>query len=218
MITDKFILRNKLSNYYTSIFEEELINEIIEIGFLEKIPNDEMLIDIGDKMTHVPLILNGVVKIIREDENGDEITLYFLEEGSTCAISFVNCIHRTKSMFRGITETETEGIFIPVEKIDDWMIKYESWRHFIIDSYHMRLIEMVDAIDSLAFKKLDDRLNKLLKERVMLLDTNILDITHQEIADDLNTSRVVVSRLLKRLENNGKIRIRRNRIIVTNNL
>jgi CRP/FNR family transcriptional regulator len=167
-------------------------------------------------MTHIPLILGGAVKIIREDKNGEEIALYFLEKGDTCAISFINCINRTKSMFRGVTEKETEGIFVPVEKIEDWLVKYKSWRHFIIDSYHMRLIEMVESIDSLAFMKLDDRLHKYLLDKVKIMNTNTLIITHQEIADDIHTSRVVVSRLLKLLENDGKIRIRRNRIIIDN--
>jgi len=216
MIVDATILRNKLEDYYTQVFEKELIDEIIEVGILRKINENELLIDIGDNMSHVPLILNGAVKIIREDKHGEEIALYFLEKGDTCAISFINCIHRSKSMFRGITEVETEGIFVPVEKVDDWLKKYESWRHFIIDSYHMRLIEMVESIDSLAFLKLDDRLLKYLTDKVKILKNNTLHITHQEIADDIHTSRVVVSRLLKRLENEGKIRIFRNRIIIDN--
>ena len=143
MNTDKDLLKEKLSDYYTQIFENELIEEIINIGIYRTIESGGTLIDIGDNMTHVPLILNGAIKIIREDKNGDEIVLYFLEKGDTCAISFVNCINRSKSMFRGVAEKETEGIFIPVEKVDDWLKKYESWRHFIIDSYHMRLIEIL---------------------------------------------------------------------------
>ena len=216
MTTDKEFLREKLKDYYSLIFEEALINEIINVGMHRTIKPNELLIDIGDKMSHVPLILDGAVKIIREDKNGEEIALYFLEKGDTCAISFINCINRTKSMFRGITEKETEGIFVPVEKIDEWLIKYKSWRHFIIDSYHMRLIEMVESIDSLAFMKLDDRLHKYLTDKVKIMKDNTLIITHQEIADDINTSRVVVSRLLKVLENEGKIKIRRNRIIIDN--
>ena len=216
MTTDKEVLKNKLKDYYSLIFEEELVNEIINVGMHRTIKPNELLIDIGDKMSHVPLILNGAVKIIREDKNGEEIALYFLEKGDTCAISFINCINRTKSMFRGITEKETEGIFVPVEKIDEWLIKYKSWRHFIIDSYHMRLIEMVESIDSLAFMKLDDRLHKYLTDKVKIMKDNTLIITHQEIADDIHTSRVVVSRLLKVLENEGKIKIRRNRIIIDN--
>jgi CRP/FNR family transcriptional regulator len=216
MTTDKDILRAKLDEHFSSIFEKELINEIIEHGILRKIEANELLLDIGDKMTHIPLILSGAVKIIREDENGDEIALYFLEKGDTCAISFINCIHRTESMFRGVTEKDTESIFIPVNKIDGWLVKYETWRHFIIDKYHMRLIEMVQSIDSLAFMKLDDRLLKYLTDTVKIMGDKVLKITHQEIADDLNTSRVVVSRLLKILETEGKIKIRRNRIIVDN--
>ncbi|WP_298367252.1 Crp/Fnr family transcriptional regulator [uncultured Lutibacter sp.] len=214
MTNDKEILKDKLSDYYSSIFEPELIEEIIDNGILRTIDSGEILLDIGDKMTHVPLITSGAVKIIREDKNGDEIALYFLEKGDTCAISFINCINKTKSMFRGVTEIETEGIFIPVDKIDEWLVKYESWRHFIIDSYHMRLIEMVESIDSLAFMKLDDRLHKYLTDKVKIMKDNTLYITHQEIANDINTSRVVVSRLLKILENEGKIKIRRNRIII----
>ncbi len=214
MNTDKKILREKLSGYYSNTFEKGLIDEIINIGIYRTIDSGGTLIDIGDSMTHVPLIIDGAIKIIREDKNGDEIVLYFLEKGDTCAISFVNCINRSKSMFRGVAEKETEGIFIPVNKIDDWLIKYKSWRHFIIDSYHIRLIEMVESIDSLAFMKLDDRLLKFLTEKVKIMKTKMLKITHQEIADDLNTSRVVISRLLKQLENQGKIKIRRNRIIV----
>jgi len=214
MTTDKEILRKKLGDYYTEIFEEDLINEIVDIGILRTIKSNELLIDIGDKMTHVPLILNGAVKIIREDKNGDEIALYYIEKGDTCAISFINCINRSKSMFRGISEKDTEGIFVPVDKIDTWLEKYKSWREFVIDSYHMRLIEMVESIDSLAFSKLDNRLYKYLTDKVKIMKDNVLIITHQEIADDINTSRVVVSRLLKVLENEGKIKIRRNRIIV----
>jgi CRP/FNR family transcriptional regulator, anaerobic regulatory protein len=216
MNTDKDFLRAKLNDYYSQIFEKELLDEITSLGVFRTIESGGTLIDIGDNMTHIPLILNGAIKIIREDKNGDEITLYFLEKGDTCAISFVNCINRTKSMFRGVAEKKTEGIFVPVNKVDEWLKKYESWRHFIIDSYHMRLIEMVESIDSLAFMKLDNRLLKFLTDKVKIMKDNVLIITHQEIAEDLNTSRVVVSRLLKQLENEGKVKIRRNRIIIDN--
>jgi CRP/FNR family transcriptional regulator len=216
MNTDRTVVREKLNDYYIEIFEKELIEEIINIGIYRSIESGGTLIDIGDNMTHIPLILNGAIKIIREDKNGYEIALYFLEKGDTCAISFVNCLNRSKSMFRGVAEKETEGIFIPVNKVDEWLKKYESWRHFIIDSYHMRLIEMVESIDSLAFMKLDNRLLKYLTDKVKIMQDHTLYITHQEIADDINTSRVVVSRLLKQLENDGKLKIRRNRIIIEN--
>src|SRR5210317_1155845 len=125
MSATKQILRRKLNEYYSLIFEKELIDEIVNSGMLRVIRSGETLIDIGDNMTHVPLILGGAVKIIREDKNGEEIALYFLEKGDTCAISFINCINRSQSMFRGIAEKETEGIFVPVEKVEEWLKKYE---------------------------------------------------------------------------------------------
>ena len=209
-------IEKKLKEEFSLIFEKELLNEIIEVGHLQSLKKGEILIDIDDEMTHIPLIVEGVIKIMREDDHGDEIALYYLEKGNTCAISFVNCINRNKSLFRGIVTRDAEGVFIPVEMVGIWLQKYESWRTFIIDSYHFRLIEMVESIDRLAFLNLEERLYKNLIDKVNITKDNTLIITHQEIADDVNTSRVVVSRLLKRLENEGHITIRRNRIIVEN--
>jgi len=214
MLKEKEKIRAKINENYSLIFEKELIDEIVEVGTYQSLAAGEQLIDIGDEMTHIPLIVDGVIKIIREDENGEEIALYFLEKGNTCAISFVNCINRTKSMFRGVVTKDTEGVFIPVNKVDVWLQKYESWRRFIIDSYHFRLIEMVESIDRLAFLNVEKRLYKYLIDKSNIMKDKTLIITHKEIAEDNHTSRVVVSRLLKRLENDGQITIRRNRIII----
>ena len=215
MEKDKTLIQKKLKNYFSKIFEKNLLNEIIDVGIFKTYSKSEMLVDIGDEMTHIPLITKGLVKITREDQHEEEILLYFLEKGDTCAISFVNCINLSKSMFRGVIESDTECIMIPVNKIEEWLIKYRSWREFIIDSYHNRLVEMVEAIRSLAFLKLDDRLYKYLKDHVKLLHSKKLSITHQEIADDMHTSRVVISRLLKILERNGKIKLGRKNILVS---
>ena len=212
--TQEIILREKLSDYYTNIFEAELIDEIVEVGFIDKIKSGHKLIDIGEDMTHIPLILSGVVKIIRKEKGGEELVLYFLERGDTCAISFVNCINRKKSIFKGVVENDTEAIFLPVDKIDDWLVRFKSWRFFIIDSYHFRLIEMVESIDSLAFMNMNQRIFKYLTDKAKINRDVDLTITHQQIADDLNTSRVVVTRLLKQLHEDGKIYSTRNKIKV----
>ena len=214
MTEDKIILEEKLADYYAEIFEKDLIKEIVDVGRLRFIPSGDMLIDLGDELTHVPLIIHGAIKIMIEDKNGEEISLYYMEKGETCAISFVNCIHKRKSIFRGIAERDSEGIFIPIEKLDEWLVKYKTWRHFIIDSYHFRLIELVHTIENHAFMRLEDRLRKYLIDKVKIMKTNILRTTHQEIATDIHTSRTVVSRILKDLENEGAIEIRRGRIIV----
>jgi len=209
-------LRGKLSNNYSKIFEKNLIDEIVKVGHHDTIKRGGILIDIGEEMTHIPLILSGVIKIIRKDNN-NELVLYYLESGDTCAISFANCINKKQSVFKGIVEEDVDMILIPVEKIDQWLVKYESWRHFIIDSYHFRLLEMVDSIDGLAFLKMKQRLLKYLKNIVKTTREVNLDITHQEVAKDLNTSRVVITRLLNELHDEGKINSKRNKIEVLGN-
>lgn len=212
--TQEEILRKKLSDYYSKIFEKELIDEIVKVGHFDKIKSGEIMIDIGEDMTHIPLILNGVVKIKRIEKSGEELVLYFLERGDTCAISFVNCINRKKSIFKGVVEQDMEAIFLPVTYIDDWLSKFGSWRHFIIDSYHFRLIEMVEAIDSLAFMKMHERLYKYLIDKVKITKDVNLEITHQEIADDMHSSRVVITRLIKQLHEEGRIYSSRSKIQV----
>jgi len=211
---DKKFIKSQLNQHFDGLFEKSLINEIAKTGIYKTYKKGDMLLDIGDEMTHIPLILSGLIKVLREDQNEDEILLYFLEERDTCAISFVNCINQSKSVFRATVEEDTECILFPVNRIEDWIAKYKSWRVFIIDSYHSRLLELGEAIRSLAFLKLDDRLFKYLAKQVDIKHTDKLLITHQEIANDLHTSRVVISRLLKSLEHEGKIKLGRNKIDV----
>ncbi|MDO5981051.1 Crp/Fnr family transcriptional regulator [Flavivirga spongiicola] len=214
MNNQELTLRQKLDDCYSEIFEKKLMDEIIKAGHFNKIKSGGLLIDIGSELTHIPLILDGIVKIIRRKKNGEEIVLHFLERGNTCAISFANCINHKKSIFKGVVETNMEAIFLPVDHIDEWLSKYKSWRHFIIDSYHFRLIEMVDSIDGLAFMKMHQRLLKYLTNKVKISKDAELKITHQEIANDLNTSRVVITRLLKQLHDENKIYSTRNKIRV----
>jgi len=208
------MIREKLKDYFNVVFEEDLINEIIEVGTYKIVKENELLLDLGDKFDKIPLMLNGAIKISREDEHGDEIVLYFLERGDTCTITFGSGLTSSKSKVRGVAEKDSEVVFIPIEKLEEWMVKYKSWRDFVIDSYNIRLSEMMEAIDTLAFMKMDQRLYKYLTDKVKIMRSSTLNTTHQEIAQDLNTSRVVISRLLKQLENEKKIKLYRNKIEV----
>ncbi|MBT8259566.1 MAG: Crp/Fnr family transcriptional regulator [Bacteroidia bacterium] len=208
------MLKDLLNSCYGTIFEKGLIQEIEEVSLSRVVEKGDLLIDIDDELTHVPLIVDGIVKIIRRDRHGDELVLYYLESGHTCAISFVNCINQNRSIFKGYVEERVTAVMIPVDYIDEWLRKYRSFRHFIIDSYHFRLLEMVDSIDNLAFLKLEDRLFAYLEEKRKVLNSDTFNITHQEIANDINSSRTVISRLLKRLEEEGKVRMHRNRLHV----
>ena len=203
-----------LEEQYGYLFEEELLSEIAAHGVYKKIPKSTTIMDIGEPVVHMPLLLNGAIKILREDEEGDELLLYFLEKGDTCAMTFSCCIGKNKSEIRAVTENETELLLIPVQKMEVWMAKYKSWQQYILDSYHTRMMELLETVDTLAFMRLDERLLKHLQDKAKVTHDDTIYNTHQDIAYDLHTSRVVISRLLKKLEKEGKIEMQRNHIKV----
>ena len=197
---------------YGYIFEEALIDEIVKVATFKEFKADDYLIEIGDYIKSMPLLLHGAIKILREDENGDELLLYFLERGDTCAMTLTCCMGQAKSRIRAIAETDGSLIMIPIEKMEDWLTKYKTWRNFVFDSYNVRLMEMLEAIDTLAFMNLDERLYKYLTDKAKVIGNTEIQNTHQEIAYEMHTSRVVISRLLKALEIEGKIKLHRNKI------
>ena len=199
---------------YSFIFEEELLEEISEVGILKKFKENERIIEIGDQVKSMPLLLSGAIKILREDDDGDELLLYFLERGDTCAMTLSCCLGNTKSEIRAVAEIDTTLIMIPIEKMEEWISKYKSWRDFVFESYHSRLSEMLDTIDTIAFLNMDERLLKYLRDKAKINQNELVQITHQQIAYDLHTSRVVISRLLKKLELKGTIALNRNSIQV----
>ncbi len=201
-----------LKENFTNIFEDELIEEINQVGTIKEVKEGEKLIEIGDYVRSMPLLISGVIKILREDDDGDELLLYFLERGDTCAMTLTCCLGQTKSEIRAIAEIDTTLIMIPIQKMEEWTCKYKSWRNFVFQSYHARLTEMFETIDSIAFLKMDERLVKYLQNKQKVTNDSLINSTHQEIAYELHTSRVVVSRLLKKLESLGKIELFRNSI------
>ena len=207
-------MRELLERLYGYLFEPQLLDEIEAAGKCKLIKQGERLLDIGQDITVMPLIFSGAIKILREDDDGDELLLYFIEKGDTCAMTFSCCLGSGKSEIRAIAESDTELLMIPISKMDEWMAKYQSWREFILDSYHTRMSELLETIDTLAFMKMDERIMKYLKDRAMVTNDDIIYSTHQDVANDLHTSRVVVSRLLKSLEKEGKIELSRNHIKV----
>jgi len=201
-----------LEKGYGNLFEKDLLKEIIQVGTFKEIPEGFKLMEIGQYIKSMPLLIEGAVKILRDDADGDELLLYFLERGDTCAMTLACCMGNTKSEIRAIAELDTKLIMIPLEKMEEWTSKYKSWRNFVFESYHTRLMEMLETIDSIAFMKMDERLLKYLKDKSKITNDDTINSTHQEIAYELHTSRVVISRLLKTLENKGKIILNRNSI------
>ena len=205
-------MKDILKESYGYIFEEALLEEIEKVASFREFKADDYLIEIGDYIKTMPLLLHGAIKILREDENGDELLLYFLERGDTCAMTLTCCMGQSKSRIRAIAETNGAMLMIPVEKMEDWLTKYKTWRNFVFDSYNVRLMEMLEAIDTLAFMNLDERLYKYLTDKAKVLGNTEINTTHQEIAYEMHTSRVVISRLLKALELKGTIKLHRNKI------
>ncbi|MGA0444883.1 MAG: Crp/Fnr family transcriptional regulator [Flavobacteriaceae bacterium] len=199
-------------NAIEPLFEPELISEINAVGKVSTHERGQIMIDLGEKIKYIPILLEGAIKIVREDENGDELLLYFVEFGNTCAMTLNCCIGNVSSEIRAICESDTRLIMIPVQYMDQWLSKYKSWRTFIFNNYQNRMVELLKAIDSITFKKLDQRLDQYLHEKANVSRKKELQITHLEIATDLNSSRVVISRLLKQMENEGTLQLGRNTI------
>ena len=202
----------ELKAAYGHIFEEKLLTEIIQVGTFKEVPEGFKLMEIGAYVRGMPLLVSGAIKILREDAQGNELLLYYLEKGDTCSMTMACCMGSTKSEIRAIAETDTKLIMVPIEKMEAWTAAYTSWRNFVFNSYHLRLNELLNTLDSIAFHNLDERLIGYLKEKARVNNRNNINNTHQEIAYDLHSSRVVISRLLKKLEVMGKIKLNRNSI------
>lgn len=197
---------------FEEIFEKELIEEIKEVSQIMEFKQDDVLIDFGQYMRGMPLLIEGAIKIMREDFDEGELLLYFLEKGDTCAMTMSCCMGNNKSEIRAIAENDGMVLMIPVQKMEEWLGKYKSWRAFVFNSYNNRFNELLSAIDSIAFKHMDERLEDYLLEKAKVNSTNKITQTHKEIAYELNSSRVVISRLLKAMEKEGKLKLNRNNI------
>ena len=195
---------------YQSIFEPSLLTEIEKTSILFNFKSGDKVIDVGQTIRMMPLLTEGVIKVMRNDNDGEELLLYFLEIGDACAMTFSCCLGGKQSDIKAVAETDITFLGIPVQKMDEWMTQYPTWRRFVLESYQARLTELLETIDSIAFLKMDERLLKYLKDKAMVNGNTIIKNTHQQIAQDLHTSRVVISRLLKKMESRGLIKLNRN--------
>lgn len=196
----------KLHERFEYLFEAALINDLCRHGQLKRFDEDIVLIDIGDTLTHMPLVISGSIKIMTEDPKGDELLLYYLELGDTCAVTLNCCTKASKSTIKAITEEPCEVLFIPIQYMDEWMVKYSSWRAFVLESFNSRLNEMLKSIDNLVFNSMEERLINYLRDKVMVTKSSTIKTSHYLIANDLHSTRVVISRLMKKLEKRGIIR------------
>lgn len=205
------LIRNVLQRL---ALEEELINEIVSIGRLKKFKQGQSIISPEMKGDEIPIVLEGLLKVMRQDDQHREVFLYFLEGGETCAMSITCCIEGKRSSFHVVAEEDVTLWMIPMTYIDSWVKKYNSFRKFVFKAYQNRFDELLSTIDSVVFTKMDQRIYKYLLDKKQASGSYIIEKTHEQIAKELSTSRVVVSRLLKQLEQEEKIEQYRNRIEV----
>lgn len=200
-----------LEKHFPTILDTGLVESIKEHAIYQEVEEGELLMDIGSKINTIPMIISGSVKVMREDEEGRELLLYYLQGGETCAMSLTCCMAFKRSEIRATAQEKVTMLAIPIEFMDEWM-QYRDWRSFVMNTYRLRFEELLDAVDSIAFHRMDERLLRFLEDKCRSLNTNELGMSHQEIAVDLNSSREVISRILKQMERKGLVKLGRNKI------
>ncbi|MBN8788241.1 MAG: Crp/Fnr family transcriptional regulator [Terrimonas sp.] len=189
--------------------EEGLYEELMKYGDVKEIPAGTALLKAGQTIRSTMLVLDGIVKLYQEDDEGNEFFMYNLQQGQACAVSMICTYQQEKSQVTAKAVTDVVLLTIPLEYMDKWLSKYKSWHYFVIKTYRSRYEELLKTINEIAFKNMDERLEFYLKKQVKQFGKYV-KLTHQEIATDLNSSREVISRLMKKMERNGWIIINRN--------
>jgi CRP/FNR family transcriptional regulator, anaerobic regulatory protein len=193
-------------------FEPQLLEEISKEGEWVTFEQNDELMSEGKYIRSFPIVLEGLIRVCRADQEGREVLLYYLNPGQVCAMALTCCMGRMQSNISAYAEEDTEILRIPVECLDRWMIDYVTWKEFVMYAYRTRFDELLTTIDSIAFKKMDERLVKFFSDRFKATGDTTYNGTHQDIANNLTTSREVISRLLKQLEKTGDVKISRNKI------
>lgn len=193
-------------------FESGLRTAISKAGTYREFEENEELIREDQYIRSFPIMISGLIKVCRTDEAGNEILLYYLRPGEVCTVSLICCMDRTRSRVKAITEEPTSVVVIPVELLDSWMTQFQTWKEYVMRSMQMRFDELLNVLDSIAFLKMDERLEKFFTDRYRSSGSMIFEGSHQDVALAMNTSREVISRLLKQMEKRGMIRLYRGRI------
>ena len=214
-------MTNEATDYihkFSSVFEPDLLAEL-ETNHMVMTPKaGEVMMNPGQTIRAVPLVVSGTFKVSRINDEGQELLLYYVREGESCAMTFTCCMMAHFSVIKAACEDDSVLICIPIHVMDAWMVKYPTWKRFVMTTILSRFTEIIKAIDEVAFKKLDDRLVSYLKEKSKVTGSSLINLSHQQIADEMGTNRVVISRLLKKLEIDKKLLLYRNQIKVLKDL
>ncbi len=202
-----YIYRMKL---FGAILEEEVRTNSLH----KNLPAETVLVQSNSYIRAIPVVLSGSIRVMRQDEDGREILLYYIKPGESCIMSFLAGIHDDTSKVRAIVEEDAEVLMIPITKASEWIKVYPEWADFIFKLYHKRFEELLSVINAVAFQKLDLRIVELLKKKAVIYQSEEINITHQQLAEELGTTREVISRLLKQMEKQNMIGLSRNKIVL----
>ena len=201
-------LKSAFPSFETGLLES--LQDNAEIRFFKA---GEQLMKTGQYFKSILLVVDGLIKVYREDEEGHEYFMYYLQPGQACALSMINATRQEKSQVMGKVEKDTTVIAVPLEYMDKWMHDYSSWYHFVLETYRKRFEEVLLTLDHTAFRKMDERLLFYLQRQQQISGSNIIPVNNTEIAQELNSSREVISRLMKKLAENGMIKVLKNQLI-----
>ena len=201
-----------LEQVYAPVFEYSLLREIEEKSMLITAVAGQQLIKMGQPINVVPMVLSGTLKVSRENEEGQELLLYYVRPGEGCAMTFSCGLMAQTSLVKGTAEDDLTMLCVSVPTMEQWMQRYSSWKKFVMSTIVNEFIDVIKSVDAVTFKKMDERLAHYLNQRSKLSGSSLINLTHQQIADELGTNRVVVSRLLKKLENDKFLLLYRNQI------
>ena len=189
-----------------------LREKLKEIGYTKSFKAGEVILYENAYITSIPIVIKGNLRVMRTEEDGREILLYYISAGESCIMSFLGGLHHDTSKINAIAESDTEVLFIPINKLNLLIKEYPEWLEYIFRLYHKRFEELLDVVNAVAFKKMDKRLILFIKNKCALTNCKNLYVTHDQLAKELGTARVVVSRLLKQLEDEGLVKLNRNKI------
>ncbi len=191
---------------------KELKAKLLEYSIVKTYREGDVILSENAQIRSIPMVNRGSIRVMRTEKDGREILLYYIKAGESCVMSFLGGLHNETSKLKAEVEEDAEILFLPIDKVPLLMRDYPEWLDYIFKLYHKRFEELLEVINAVAFKKVDERLLLLLNKKAELAQSKTLFVTHEQLANELGTARVVVSRLLKQLETNGEVKLERNKI------
>ncbi len=192
----------------------ELVEKLYKHSIQKNYEAGSIILNENSHIRSIPIVIKGMMKVIRTEEDGREILLYYIKAGESCIMSFLGGLHNETSKVKAEVEEDAEILFLPMDKVSLFIKEYPQWLNYIFRLYHKRFEELLEIVNAISFKKVDERLLNLLKKKSELTQSKTIQVTHEQLANELGTARTVVSRLLKQLEEMGKVKLGRNKIIL----